>query len=165
MGIWFQYWDSTKSLTDTTKSKTDGSSLLGYLEMHTNDEIARRGRSKFFSKISKVMLMREGFENMETVISLNHLENKINFYLFLRDFKNFRLYLIIYVKRLGELNLVDRLTEVLQELFLDMDGTICGVEKRSLLKELVVSCAKQREVQRILVQYGESVGLLTNSLI
>lgn len=176
MGVWSivsdswwafgsQYWDSTKSLTDTTKSKTDGSSLLGYLEMHTNDEIARRGRSKFFSKISKVMLMREGFENMETVISLNHLENKINFYLFLRDFKNFRLYLIIYVKRLGELNLVDRLTEVLQELFLDMDGTICGVEKRSLLKELVVSCAKQREVQRILVQYGESVGLLTNSLI
>ncbi len=176
MGVWSivsdswwafgsQYWDSTKSLTDTTKSKTDGSSLLGYLEMHTNDEIARRGRSKFFSKISKVMLMREGFENMETVISLNHLENKINFYLFLQDFDNFRLYLIIYVKRLGELNLVDRLTEVLQELFLDMDGKICGVERKSLLEEIIVSCAKQREVQRILVQYGESVGLLESSLV
>ncbi|QPG75687.1 hypothetical protein FOA43_003046 [Brettanomyces nanus] len=160
-----QYWDSTQTLTSSTSSTTEDSSLLNYLEIHTNEEIVRRGKAKFFSKISKVMLMKEGFENLETVISLNHLENKINLYQFLNDFKNFKTYLIVYVKRLSELNLKDRLIEIFQELFIDMNGKICGVEKKHLLEELILSCSKQREVQRILVQYGESIGLLENNLL
>ncbi|GAV28807.1 hypothetical protein PMKS-002283 [Pichia membranifaciens] len=150
-----QYWDSSMSV-DSLKNV----SLLEYMESHTNDEINRRGKAKFFSKVSKMMLMREGYENLETIISLNHLENKINFYLYLKDYSNYKMFLIIYAKRLSELNLKNRLLEILQSLFIDRNGKICGHSKKELLEELLLSCSKHREVQHILVQYSESIGLL-----
>lgn len=150
-----QYWDSSMS-TDNLKSV----GLLEYMESHTNDEINRRGKAKFFSKISKLMLMREGYENLETIISLNHLENKINFYLYLKDYNNYKTFLIIYAKRLSELNLKSRLLEILQYFFADKHGEICGHSKKEILEELILSCSKNREVQHILVQYSESLGLL-----
>lgn len=150
-----QYWDSTLSLDQT---KDIG--LLELLESHTNEEINRKGKAKFFTKISKMMLMREGYENLETVISLNHLENKINFYLMLGDYKNYKTFLIMYTKRLSELNMKGRLLEILEKLFQDMKGKICGHSKHELLEELILSCSKYREVQHILVQFSESIGLL-----
>lgn len=150
-----QYWDSSMSV-DSLKNM----GLLEFMESHTNDEINRRGKAKFFSKISKMMLMREGYENLETIISLNHLENKINFYLYLKDYSNYKMFLIVYAKRLSELNLKNRLLEILQSLFIDRNGKICGHSKKELLEELLLSCSKHREVQHILVQYSESIGLL-----
>ncbi|ONH77384.1 Protein HIR2 [Pichia kudriavzevii] len=152
-----QYWDSSLSA-----ESTKGIGLLEYMESHTNEEINRRGKAKFFIKISKMMLMREGYENLETIISLNHLENKINFYMSMDDYKNYKLYLIIYAKRLSELNLKARLIEVLSSLFNDMDGSICGHAKRELLEEVLLSCSKHREVQDILVPFSESVGILNH---
>lgn len=150
-----QYWDTSISI-DSLKNV----GLLEYMESHTNEEIDRKGKAKFFSKVSKMMLMREGYESLETVISLNHLENKINFYLFLKDYKNYKTFLIMYAKRLSELNLKNRLLEIFQSLFVDVDGEICGHSKKGLLEELLLSCSKHREVQHILVQYSESIGLL-----
>lgn len=150
-----QYWDSSMSI-DNLKSL----GLLEYMESHTNEEINRRGKTKFFSKISKMMLMKEGYENLETTISLNHLENKINFYFYLNDYNNYKTFLIMYAKRLSELNLKNRLLEVLQSLFIDKEGEICGHPKKKLLEELLLSCSKHREVQHILIQYSESIGLL-----
>lgn len=150
-----QYWDSSMSV-DNIKNM----GLLEYMESHTNEEINLRGKAKFFSKISKMMLMREGYENLETIISLNHLENKINFYLYLKDYSNYKMFLIIYARRLSELNLKNRLLEILQSLFTDRNGKICGHSKKELLEELILSCSKHREVQHILVQYSESIGLL-----
>lgn len=150
-----QYWDSTLSI-DTMKDF----GLLDFLESHTNEEINRKGKAKFFTKISKMMLMREGYENLETVISLNHLENKINFYLMLGDYKNYKNFLVMYTKRLSELNLKSRLLEILEKLFKDIDGKICNHSKHDLLEELILSCSKYREVQHILVQFSESIGLL-----
>lgn len=152
-----QYWDSSLSA-----ESTKGIGLLEYMESHTNEEINRRGKAKFFIKISKMMLMREGYENLETIISLNHLENKINFYMSMDDYKNYKLYLIIYAKRLSKLNLKARLIEVLSSLFNDMDGSICGHAKRELLEEVLLSCSKHREVQDILVPFSESVGILNH---
>lgn len=154
-----QYWDSSLS----TEHMKEDIGLLEYLESQTNEEIKRKGKAKFFTKISKMMLMREGYENLETVISLNHLENKINFYLMLKDYKNFKMLLITYSKRLSELNLKSRLLEILNGLFVDMKGFICGQSKRQLLEDLLVSCSKHREVQHILVQYSESIGLLSRA--
>jgi protein HIRA/HIR1 len=150
-----QYWDSSLTI-DHMKDV----SLLEFMESHTNEEITRRGKAKFFTKISKMMLMREGYENLETIISLNHLENKINFYMFLNDYDNYKTFLIIYAKRLSELNLKNRLLEILNGLFVDMNGEICGHPKNKLLVELILSCSRHREVQHILVQYSESIGLL-----
>lgn len=154
-----QYWDSSLS----TEHMKDDVGLLEYLESQTNEEINRKGKAKFFTKISKMMLMREGYENLETVISLNHLENKINFYLMLDDYKNFKMLLITYSKRLSELNLKNRLLEIFNGLFVDMSGVICGHSKRQLLEDLLLSCSKHREVQHILVQYSESIGLLSRA--
>lgn len=153
-----QYWDSTLSI-DHLKDV----GLLEYMESNTNEEINRKGKAKFFTKISKMMLMKEGYENLETVISLNHLENKINFYLLLNDYKNYKTFLIIYAKRLCELNLKNRLLEILNSLFVDMAGCVCGKSKGDLLQELILSCSKHREVQHILVQFSESIGLLAKA--
>lgn len=151
-----QYADSSLSV-DTLKDF----GLLEYMESQTNDQINRRGKAKFFTKISKMMLMKEGYESLETVISLNHLENKIYFYMLLNDYINYKRFLITYTKRLSELNLKNRLLEVFNGLFIDLDGEICGYSKKKLLEELILSCSKHREVQHILVQYSESIGLLT----
>ncbi|OUT20339.1 hypothetical protein CAS74_004586 [Pichia kudriavzevii] len=144
-----QYWDSSLSA-----ESTKGIGLLEYMESHTNEEINRRGKAKFFIKISKMMLMREGYENLETIISLNHLENKINFYMSMDDYKNYKLYLIIYAK--------SKTDRILSSLFNDMDGSICGHAKRELLEEVLLSCSKHREVQDILVPFSESVGILNH---
>ncbi|ODV82725.1 hypothetical protein CANARDRAFT_204561 [[Candida] arabinofermentans NRRL YB-2248] len=155
-----QYWDSTK-----TSGSVENGSVLNLLEAHTNEEIIRKGKGRFLNKISKVMLMKEGYQNLETIISLNHLENKIMIYNYLDDSKNFKMFLIMYVKKLGELNFKNRLIEVFQELFVAMDGSICGIKKKELLKELILNCSKFREVQRILIQFGESVGLIEDELL
>ncbi|GME77997.1 unnamed protein product [Ambrosiozyma monospora] len=81
------------------------------------------------------------------------------------DAKNFKSSLIIYVQRLSELNLKSRLVEVFQELFLDMDEKICGFSKKDLLGVLILSCSRYREVQRVLLQYGDAIGLVDDDLI
>ncbi|OBA16355.1 uncharacterized protein OGAPODRAFT_48237 [Ogataea polymorpha] len=153
-----QYWDFTRS-------QIEDESIVGVLESRTNEELLRRGKGRLLNKISKVMLMKEGYENLETVISLNHLENKILVYQQLQDAKSFKSYLILYVKRLCELNLKNRLIELFEELYFSKEGKICGLDTAELLKTLILSCSKYREVQRILVVYGENTGLLEDDIL
>ncbi|OWB67553.1 hypothetical protein B5S30_g2914 [[Candida] boidinii] len=193
-----QYWDSaTTSLTngdyEQSSSYNDGSdfnsvSVISLLERHTNEEILRRGKGRFFNKISKMMLMKEGYSNLETVISLNHLENKLLISELLKDSKSFKKIFIIYVKRLAEIPLKGRLLEICQDLLgppqntsdEDKDDTekdrskpsdnddisfswspkICGISKHMLLKDLIFACAKCREVQRILIQYASAINVI-----
>ncbi|KAG7728499.1 hypothetical protein KL933_001732 [Ogataea haglerorum] len=153
-----QYWDFTRS-------QVEDESIVGALESRTNEELLRRGKGRLLNKISKVMLMKEGYENLETVISLNHLENKILVYQQLQDSKSFKSYLILYVKRLCELNLKNRLIELFQELYFSKEEKICGFDRAELLRTLILSCSKYREVQRILVVYGENTGLLEDDIL
>lgn len=154
-----QYWDSGDV-------KPTGS-LISVLEKKTNDEIVRRGRAKFLQKMAKTMLMKEGYENLEKIVSLAHLENRILISLRLGESIEFKTHLIIYCKRISEMGFKARLAEIFEELLSqeDMDTSesnskILDFDKHELLKELIFACAGFRNVQRILVQYATAMNIL-----
>lgn len=169
------YWDSI-SRDNTSKPQStalfgnddDGESITSLLENKTNEEIiraSRTGRGKFFNKISKNMLMKEGFENLENTISVSHLENRILCCELLGEKKDFHQFLISYSKRICELGLKAKIFEVCNELLGPDDKTnwiptICGLEKHKLLKEIILECSPLRDSQRILTHFAEKIDLL-----
>lgn len=156
-----QYWDSRDEKTNR--------SIANLLERKTNDEIVRRGRGKFLQKMAKTMLMKEGYENLEKIISLAHLENRILISRKLNEQTEFKNYLIIYCKRISEMDHKAKLIEIFQELLgpqtsttdkEEWDPKILSYEKHELLKEIIFACANIRSVQRILIQFATSLGIL-----
>lgn len=180
------YWDSVGSEDSSVQShslfnRNKESSIVALLEHKTNEQIIRRnrsGRGKYFNKISKNMLMKKGFENLENIISLSHLENRILCCELLGEAKEFRSFFIAYAKRICELGLKAKLFDVCSDLLgpsHDKDSinnlsedksddewssTVCGISKHDLLRETILSCAMNRECQRILVHFGEKIGIL-----
>lgn len=169
------YWDSIgddKMSSEPQMSKLFGkeeqSSLIGLLEHRTNEEIIRKsrtGRGKYFNKISKNMIMKEGFESLENTISLSHLENRILCCELLGEFIDFHDFLITYTKRICELGLKAKLFDICQ-LLLGEEASeewvpeVCGYDKKELLKEIILSCAKDRDAQRILVHFSKKLGMI-----
>lgn len=166
------YWNS---LSEDSHPLVPGenSSLVGLLEHKTNEEILRKtrtGRSKYMNKISKNMIMKEGFENLENTISLSHLENRVLCAELLGENADFKRFLIIYAKRVCELGLKAKLFDICSQLLGpdpddDSDKSawlpqICGIDKHLLLKEIVLACADNRDAQRILIHFGKRVGIL-----
>lgn len=175
------YWDS---ITDDKVSsepkmakilnKEEESSVLGLLEHKTNEEILRKsriGRGKYFNKISKNMIMKEGFENLENNISISHLENRILCCELLGERKDFHDFLITYTKRICELGLKAKLFETCQQLLGPEEETngvgnghtpdlICGFERKELLKEIILSCAENRDAQRVLIHFSKKLGMI-----
>lgn len=155
-----QYWDSRGD-------KSNGS-IVNLLEGKTNDEIVRRGRGKFLQKMAKTMLMKEGYENLEKIISLAHLENRILISQKLKEGTEFKNYMIMYCKRISEMDYKAKLIEIFQELLGpkglvkndNWDPKILSFEKHDLLREIIFACANIRSVQRILVQFATSLGIL-----
>lgn len=178
------YWDSMSDDKGSSEAHMPGilgnnqqSSILGLLEHKTNEEIlrkSRQGRGKYFNKISKNMIMKEGFENLENTISLSHLENRILCCEILGEKEDFHDFLMVYAKRLCELGLKAKLFEVCEKLLVPveteklMNGDakngpqthICGHEKNSLLKEIIFDCANNRDSQRILGHFATKLGLI-----
>lgn len=180
------YWDSVGNEDSSMQSqslfnRSKESSIVALLEHKTNEQIIRRnrsGRGKYFNKISKNMLMKKGFENLENIISLSHLENRILCCELLGETKEFRSFFIAYVKRICELGLKAKLFDVCNDLLGpshdndsannlledNTDGewssTVCGISKNDLLRETILSCAMNRECQRILVHFGEKIGIV-----
>ncbi|RLV90481.1 Protein HIR2 [Spathaspora sp. JA1] len=169
------YWNSTGS---------GSSSIIDMLEHHTNEEILRKtrlGRGKLFNKINKNMIMKEGFESLENTISINHLENRIKCAEILGESEEFKKWFMVYVERLCELGLKLRLFEVCSELMgptskenpeAGVNGiangnstppwnpTICGWDKQTLLKDIITTCSIHRDAQRVLIHFGELIGLV-----
>lgn len=169
------YWDSIGGDNNSKPQSTalfsneyDGQSITSLLENKTNEEIiraSRTGRGKFFNKISKNMLMKEGFENLENTISVSHLENRILCCELLGETKDFHQFLISYSKRVCELGLKAKIFEVCNELLGPDDKTnwnpsICGLSKHKLLKEIILECSPLRDSQRILTYFAEKLELL-----
>lgn len=174
------YWDSLNddALPQTTGLLgNDGSSLIKLLEHKTNEEIIRKSRTdrgKYFNKISKNMIMKEGFENLENTISLSHLENRILCCELLGEASDFKRFLITYAKRICELGHKAKLYDVCSQLLgpvieneeddvklvedSDWDPKICGLEKRELLKEIILACASNRDAQRVLIHFAKRIG-------
>lgn len=187
------YWDSmtsTETGNETTKADimtnsnkpNDNSGIISLIESRTNEEILRKRKTDFIRKASKMILAKHGYENLEISISLAHLENKIIVAEKLGDKKEFKRLLVTYCKRICELAYKNRLINVFLDLLGPIDEdeeepeepvksddkwkpSVCGYDKRKLLKELILACASYREVQRVLIMYGKEIGLVTSDII
>lgn len=147
------------------------------LEQKTNEEILRKtriGRGKYFNKISKNMIMKEGFESLENTISLSHLENRILCCEILGETDDFKKFFIAYAKRVCELSLKSKLYELCTQLMgpsrdeeeddveiaSEWVPTVCGHDKHKLLEEIVVTCSHHRDSQRVLVHFAKELNLI-----
>lgn len=187
MGVWqtvteawwafgSHYWDSIgddKVSSEPQASKilqAGDESILGLLEHKTNEEIIRKsrvGRGKYFNKISKNLIMKEGFENLENTISLSHMENRILCSELLGEFKDFHDFLITYCKRVCELGLKAKLFELCEKLLGNgskenpvEESQVCGYDRKELLKEIIFACAQNRDAQRVLQYFSKQLGLI-----
>ncbi|KAH3688401.1 hypothetical protein WICPIJ_000614 [Wickerhamomyces pijperi] len=163
-----QFWDGGRA----TALHGNQQNIMTVLESKTNDEILRKGRGKFLQQISKTMLMKEGYENLEKVISLSHLENKILISAKLGNSDDFKALLLIYCKRVSEMGLRSKLLEVLQGLYNERKGSKedediknLGLDKKELLKDVIFNCANIRSVQRILVEYATLLGIVDQLIL
>lgn len=166
-----QYWDS---LADST---TDEQSIIDMMELKTTYEIMRKnrvGRGKYFNKISKNMIMKEGFENLENCVSLAHLENRILCCERLGESTQFKEILVVYCQRLCEMGSKAKLFEVFNDLYGPADdektgsqwqSTVCGFKKHDLLREIIIACVENRDVQRIIDYFARKVGLIDPDII
>jgi protein HIRA/HIR1 len=180
-----QYWNTTDSsvgnIQPSKKNSTDeaqnvSAGVIPFLERNTTNETLLRGRSYFLQRLIKVLISREGFESFEAGISIAHLENRVAAALMLGAKEEFRLYLLMYVKRLGAEGLRLKVEELLRTLLggitEDDEGKqneisagppaqprnwrgeselLCGWPRNELLKDVVLLLGMQ---SLVLLQYS-----------
>lgn len=171
------YWDSVGEQLATTLSATADQhkvSVIALLEQKTNDEVLRKtrlGRGKYFNKISKNMIMKEGFESIENAISLSHLENRIACCELLGEQQDFETFFIAYAKRVCELSLKTKVYEICDQLLgpppgsdLPWDPKVCGIDKHKLLQRVIDTCSHHRDLQRILIHFAKQLGVIKSGI-
>jgi protein HIRA/HIR1 len=173
-----QYWNSNDSSVSALSSTAVGpvtknggpgdkttvegevsvsAGIIPFLERHTTTEFLLKGRAFALQRMIKTLLSKDGFEGLESTVSVAHLENRIAGALALGAKEEFRLYLFMYAKRIGAEGLRTKVEEllnslmggVLQEKASDAKGsegkgwyskqeTLCGWDRRELLKGIVL---------------------------
>ncbi|KAM7224080.1 protein HIR1 [Rhypophila decipiens] len=184
-----QYWnsnDSSLSALQTTavgpvSSKKDSEAnvsagIIPYLERHTTTEFLFKGRSYTLQRLHKTLLAKDGFEGFESSVSIAHLENRIAGALALGSKVEFARYLFMYAKRIGAEGLKPKVEELLNSLvggvlqeggqgsdagkgWFGQEATLCGWDRKELLKGVVLTLGKFRDLQRLTVQYARLVDL------
>lgn len=173
-----QYWNSNDSSVsalqstavgpvskskDKDEDKVDVSSgIIPFLERHTTTEFLLKGRAYTLQRIIKALLAKDGFEGFESSVSIAHLENRIAGTMLLGAREEFRLYLLMYAKRIGAEGLRGKVEEllngllggILQDKSKDVDpkhapfgwfsegDEICGWDRKELLKGVVMILGK-----------------------
>ncbi|EMR69589.1 hir1 protein [Eutypa lata UCREL1] len=151
--------------------------IIPYLERHTTNEFLLKGRAYTLQRLIKTLLSKDGFESFESTVSIAHLENRIAGALSLGSKDEFRLYLLMYAKRIGAEGLRGKVEELLNLLlggvlqdkkgegdnegtgWFSQDEIICGWDRKELLKGVVMILGKFRELQRLTVQYARILDL------
>ena len=84
-----QYWNSSESAQSFSKAGGDleeddvvrveniSAGIIPLLERNTTSQTLLRGRPYFLGRLIKSLLNTEGYENLESVVSLAHLENRL----------------------------------------------------------------------------------------
>ncbi|TGZ79214.1 Hira-domain-containing protein [Ascodesmis nigricans] len=166
------WWAVGSSYWDTTPVRTG---LVSRLERRTTDQALLHGRGKFFNRIFKQALSREGFEGMEAAISVAHLENRMAAAITLGSKTEFKNTLMIYAKRIAAEGVAGKVEELLRELMGGLDDDddeegddgsrtdkdlICGFKRRELLKAVLLAIGKYRDLQRVTLPYARIIGIL-----
>ncbi|TVY14025.1 Protein hir-1 [Lachnellula arida] len=187
-----QYWNSNDSSISSLQStgvgpdsRRDGevttsnisAGIIPYLERHTTNEVLLKGRAYHLQRLIKTLLARDGFETFESGVSIAHLENRVAAALQLGARDEFRIYLVMYAKRLGAQGLKTKVEELLRSImggilkekegpdsergegWLSEDEELCGWDRKELLKEVVLILGKFRDLQRLTVQYARVLGI------
>ncbi|KAM5341613.1 hypothetical protein ACJ41O_014644 [Fusarium nematophilum] len=184
-----QYWNSNDSSISALQSTAVGptskdnkdkdsdkatvsSGIIPFLERHTTNEFLLKGRSYGLQRIIKTLVQRKEAENLESSVSIAHLENRIAGALQLGAQEEFRLYLFMYAKRLGAEGARVKVEELLNSLiggiledkdhdkkdggrgWFSKEGDLCGWDRKELLKGVVMILGKYRDLQRLTVQYA-----------
>ena len=167
-----QYWNTTDSSVGDISKQQNGNDtatnvsagVVPFLERNTTNETLLRGRAYFLQRLIKVLLSREGYESLESGTSIAHLENRVAAAMMLGAKEEFRLYLLMYAKRLGAEGLRLKVEELLRTLLGGIleeprdnslrpsvnknavadrawqgdDDKICGLTREELLKDVVL---------------------------
>ncbi|KAL1306993.1 hypothetical protein AAFC00_005624 [Neodothiora populina] len=136
-----QYWntaDTSISAVQSAQSSRDdnddedlkpeniSAGIIPYLERNTTTQALLRGRSYFLQRLVKTLLVAEGFEGFESSVSIAHLENRVAAAMTLGAKEEFRLYLMMYAKRIGAEGVKGKVEELLRGLM----GTIYEDEEK-----------------------------------
>lgn len=159
-----QYWDSTGTSRPTQTSSDNppdpknpavSAGIIAHLERRTTNEVLLHGRGRFLQRIVKSLLNREGFEGLETAVSLAHLENRLAAAVMLNAKEDFKSYLMMYARRIAAEGMKSKVEELLREMMgrLDVDedeeigddednlggDEIVGWNRRELLKGILLA--------------------------
>ena len=197
-----QYWNTTDTSVSTVsgsrsskaRKKDDdetwmekinpeniSAGIIPLLERNTTSQALLKGRAYFLQRLVKMLLSAEGFEGLESAVSIAHLENRVAAAMTLEARDEFRVYLIMYAKRLGAEGLRGKVEELLRGLMGKVfeeedkdpqedgkgiewgDGDeIVGWRREELLREVVMVLGKHRDLQRVTVPYARYLGVLEN---
>ena len=174
-----QYWNSNDSSisalqstavgpTSKETSDTEGESsvpisagIIPFLERHTTNEFLLKGRAYALQRIIKTVIQRSEAEGLESSVSIAHLENRIAGAMQLGAREEFRLYLLMYAKRLGAEGARTKVEELLNAIiggvlqekpseaksaipkqagrgWYSEDDDLCGWDRKELLKGVVM---------------------------
>ena len=129
-----QYWNTADTSISTVQSKSQASKgndagddedlkpenisagIIPFLERNTTTQALLRGRSFFLQKLVNSLLAAEGFEGFESAVSIAHLENRVAAAMTLGAKEEFRLYLMMYAKRIGAEGMKGKVEELLRGL-------------------------------------------------
>ncbi|CAN9153555.1 unnamed protein product [Alternaria alternata] len=197
-GVTSQYWNSTDSSVGNIRSSKDknaaqkekddqvsieniSAGIIPALERNTTNQSLLQGRAFHLQRLIKILVSAEGYETFESSASVAHLENRVAAARTLGAREEFKIYLTMYVKRLGAEGLKGKIEELLRSLMgslvsEDEEGNndeeedegamkepeeICGWKREELLKEAVLILGKHRDLQRITVPYARLLGIVT----
>lgn len=203
-GVGSQYWNTldsgTTSLPSAGKANGKAASLLDgvapenisagiipLLERNTTAQALIKGRAFFLQRLVKQLLSAEGFEGFEASVSIAHLEHRVAAAYTLGAKEEFKVYLIMYAKRIGAEGLRAKVEELLRSLSgrlfeeEEEDGggetgtgeegglqwggreAIVGWEREGLLREVVMVLGRHRDLQRVTVPYARVLGALNGN--
>lgn len=158
-----KFWNSDSIQALMTDVRNDSKGIVNLIERRTNDELNRKGRIRNLQRFARAILMKEGFENLEEIVTLSHLENRLLISLRLGESTDFTKLIVVYCIRLSEMGYTDRLEDVLHWLYNDGEyesNIIEKVSRVSVLKDILMGCAHIRHVQRVTTAYATALNIL-----
>lgn len=170
------------SFMDEINPENVSAGIIPLLERNTTSQALLKGRAYFLQRLVKQLLSAEGYEGFESAVSVAHLENRVAAAMTLGVRDEFRVYLIMYAKRIGSEGLRGKVEELLRGLLGskvfgdDAEGgdeihgavgmewgpgeEIVGWRREELAREVVTVLGKHRDLQRITVPYARLLGVL-----
>lgn len=160
-----QYWNTTDSSVGNVTSQSDknaidkekddqvsienvSAGIIPMLERNTTNQFLLTGRAFYLQRLVKVLISAEGYESFESCTSVAHLENRVAAAKALGAKQEFKIYLSMYVKRIGAEGLRGKIEELLRDLsrgLVEEDEhdapagqEICGWKREELLKQAVI---------------------------